>query len=190
MWTATCWRTSVKDEVQTHDVLLDFFFPFGRFFGKYFNHTWFVACFACSTSSQSNSLVILNCVLKFLSKTDVLNACDSIILNRCGDWPAGGWRWVLLTWPVRSIGWFICGCCRRPSGLEEVCRLNPDPNAASSRKTRAESRLCSALWNYCQVRRHIIYTVSHRSEYTPHVFVNILLYLFNTEEMTLCYNVK
>ncbi len=37
-----------------------------------------------------------------------------------------------------------------------------------------------------------VYTVSHRSEYTPHIFVNILLYLFsdNTEEITLCYNVK
>ncbi len=36
------------------------------------------------------------------------------------------------------------------------------------------------------------HTVSHRSEYTPHIFVNILLYFScdNTEEMTLCYNVK
>ncbi len=36
-----------------------------------------------------------------------------------------------------------------------------------------------------------IYAVSHRSEYTPLIFVNILLYLLydNTEELTLCYNV-
>ncbi len=36
------------------------------------------------------------------------------------------------------------------------------------------------------------YTVSHRSEYTPHIFV-IFYYIFscdNTEEVTLCYNVK
>ncbi len=38
----------------------------------------------------------------------------------------------------------------------------------------------------------IIYTVSHRSEYTPYIFVNILLYFpcDNTEEMTLWDNVK
>ncbi len=38
-----------------------------------------------------------------------------------------------------------------------------------------------------------IYTVSHRSEYTPHIFFFIFYYIFscdNTEEMTLCYNVK
>ncbi len=40
----------------------------------------------------------------------------------------------------------------------------------------------------------IIYTVSHRSEYTPHIFVNIWLYLFMWQHLnkliTLCYNVK
>ncbi len=34
--------------------------------------------------------------------------------------------------------------------------------------------------------------INHRSEYTPLIFVNILFYLScdDTEEMTLCYNVK
>ncbi len=33
-----------------------------------------------------------------------------------------------------------------------------------------------------------LYTVAHRSEYTPHIFVN--LSCDKTEEITLCYNVK
>lgn len=83
---------------------------------------------------------------------------NGIILNSmlCCDWFAGGWRWAWWTWLVHSIGWFTCGCCRRPSGLEEICRLNLDHSAASSRKTTAESRLCNALWSSCQVRCHII----------------------------------
>ncbi len=35
-----------------------------------------------------------------------------------------------------------------------------------------------------------LYSVFHRNDYTPHIFVNMLLYLFQTEEITLCYNVK
>ncbi len=33
-------------------------------------------------------------------------------------------------------------------------------------------------WPSRQIRVQWIYTVSHRSEYTPHIFVNVLLYLF------------
>ncbi len=44
---------------------------------------------------------------------------------------------------------------------------------------------------YIYIYIYIYVTVSHRSEYTPHIFVNIFYFFScdNTEEMTLCYNV-
>ncbi len=60
------------------------------------------------------------------------------------------------------------------------------------RQFNAYYRFCIFYIIFVYLIIYILYKVSHRSEYTPHIFVNIY-YIFscdNTEEMTLCYNVK
>lgn len=94
----------------------------------------------------------------------------------CFDWLVGGWRWVWPIWPVRSIGWLIYGCFRRPSGLEEIYRRSRDPSAASSRKKKAENRPCTALWNYCQVGLQIIHMHVHE-RVAAHAHISQILML-------------
>ncbi len=77
----------------------------------------------------------------------------------------------------------ICNDCQR-------CQLNVKPKTYFK-----QTILCVNVLKYIKVQFNMAYIyiyISHRSEYTHYIFINIY-YIFscdNTEEMTLCYNVK
>ncbi len=67
--------------------------------------------------------------------------------------------------------------------ITQICTLMDDSTFASRKSSLRASIWCIYLHftkniTYALLVFNPRYTVSHRSEYTPHIFVNILLYLF------------
>ncbi len=84
----------------------------------------------------------------------------------------------------------------RNEALRIKKKMEGDLNEMEIQLSQANRQAAEAQKQLKSVQAHLKvkhYTVSHRNEYTPHIFVNILYYIFscdNTEEMTLCYNLK
>ncbi len=84
----------------------------------------------------------------------------------------------------------------RNEALRIKKKMEGDLNEMEIQLSQANRQAAEAQKQLKSVQAHLKvkhYTVPHRNEYTPHIFVNILYYIFscdNTEEMTLCYNLK